>query len=96
MGLTGPAGATGPAGVSGIEYVTNSVAVGGGGSTKSGTVTVSCSASKKVIGGGGKGDRTDVNIYETQPLAGNTGWQVSAASGNSFNLTVFAICATAN
>jgi len=93
VGATGSIGPKGDNGVSGWEKKTSTLT-----NSSDKTVTVTCSADKKVLGGGGT--VTSVNnvyLYENYPSADNT-WTVSAhrASGSgSWTLTVYAICASA-
>jgi hypothetical protein len=91
----GPAGPTGPAGSVTGTYEQKTASVTNSNNTK--TLTVDCTAGKKVAGGGGSVSITtgDVSLYESRPLDADT-WLVSAAenasvSGN-WTLTVYATC----
>ncbi|HEV3484690.1 MAG TPA: hypothetical protein VG106_04740, partial [Vicinamibacterales bacterium] len=58
-------------------------------------ITVSCSAGKRVLGGGYTSTGNSVRVYVSAPTASNDGWQVNVRedSGNP-TVTVWAICAT--
>jgi hypothetical protein len=89
-GVSGPAG---PAGVSGYEIINNL-----GTLPLNGTVAViaTCSAGKRVIGGG----YVVPSVLDTAPLSrpeGNNAWRVDFKSnGGSGDASVYAICAAAS
>jgi hypothetical protein len=101
-GAAGPAGAAGAAGapgVSGLTIVVNASATSGA-DTK--TVDAVCSGGKKAIAGGGEVQGTTTNnvaIIQSDALANNTGWRLTATEtqpGALGSWTAFAeaICAT--
>jgi Collagen triple helix repeat (20 copies) len=98
-GATGPTGPAGSNGVSGYERVMGSTAsIDTGGNTAS-TVTASCPAGKKVVGGGVTATNAlGVAIGASAPTSDTT-WSVSASvgfSGTPANITAYAVCITAN
>ena len=83
-------------GVSGLEVITAATATD---SSPTKSVTATCSAGKRVIGGGARvtgAGATDVAITETYPPSTNQ-WTAFAreinAVGGSWNLGAYAICA---
>jgi hypothetical protein len=93
IGPAGPTGPPGPVGVSGYEIINNQ-----GNLPVNGTVAViaTCSAGKRVIGGGyvvpAVGDLASLSRPE-----GNNAWRVDFKSnGGSGDASVYAICATAS
>ena len=96
QGVPGPAGATGPSGLSGYEVINN---VQNGALHVGGNVDLvaTCSAGKKVLGGG----YVVPSVSDTAPLSrpepGNTAWRVSFHSnGGSGAVSVYVICAFVN
>jgi hypothetical protein len=61
------------------------------------TLTATCPAGKKVLGGGVGGNDPALNIFESRPLDDGTGWQATAKSEwwlpSSIGFDVYAICA---
>ena len=89
----GPRGAPG---VSGLEIMT---AAGATDSTTTKTVTATCTAGKRVIGGGARAIGTgtpDIAVSESYPATSNQ-WTALAreinAVGGNWTLTVYALCA---
>ena len=86
-------GPAGPSATSGYEQKTASTT----NSNNSKTLTVDCTAGKKVAGGGGSTSvmTGQIALVESRPLDADT-WLVSAAENNSvsgnWTLTVYAIC----
>jgi hypothetical protein len=93
IGPQGDPGPQGPAGgLTGSERVS---ATSAGSITDTKSMSVSCSGSKKVLGGGGITSDPSVYLYASYPQADNT-WTVSAHEtiGNpTWSVTVWAICA---
>jgi hypothetical protein len=97
-GLQGAKGDTGPPGISGYEFVSNSSAFD---STDKKSVLVTCSAGKRIVGGGTDGAAglsEPVAVRQSFPLEGAiTGWLGSAyettPTSESWSLFVYAICA---
>jgi hypothetical protein len=87
-------------GLNGHEVVQNRVVVPPGGTTD---VTVSCSAGKKVLGGGFNIETPDdVKIFASDPSDGHgnlisTGWHVMVKNSGTVarQTTVIAVCANA-
>ena len=106
IGPQGPIGLTGPAG--GLDAVERVMMVNSVAETKGvQTATASCSAGKKVIGGGyeiTRGTLVASNQYKlaldyNRPNSALTGWEVrltDSGTGQTWGLTVWAICATAS
>jgi hypothetical protein len=89
-GPAGDAGATGPAGISAYELVTNLAGFSGQGSK---TVSVSCPAGTKPLGGGYQSS-VPVNVSASVPT--ESGWTVTVnrTSGKgAYTVTVTATCA---
>jgi hypothetical protein len=89
-GPAGDAGATGPAGISAYELVTNQAGFSGQGSK---TVSVSCPAGTKPLGGGYQSS-VPVNVSASVPT--ESGWTVTVnrTSGKgAYTVTVTATCA---
>ncbi|HET9460318.1 MAG TPA: hypothetical protein VFO56_00025 [Gaiellaceae bacterium] len=100
-GPAGPAGAAGPAGppgLSGVERV-EVTSVSNSGSSKSGAMA--CPAGKRLLGGGARLNPAlpQVALQSSHPDNDNV-YRATArevvATGSSWSLTVFAICATAS
>ena len=97
-GANGATGATGPGGLSGYEQVIHQVFLTPGQFV---TVTVLCSAGKKVLGGGFDIETPDdVKVFTSEPALNgnliNNGWSVFAHNASSVNIrqvTALAICA---
>jgi hypothetical protein len=97
---TGPPGPPGPPGISGYEEKTHQVFVSAGAFTN---VSVSCSAGKKVFGGGFDIETPDdVKVFSSEPTDGSgniidNGWNafVHNAGTVTRQVTVIAVCATA-
>ena len=90
--------ATAPTGVSGLEVITATSAQD---SSTPKVVVVNCSAGKKVLGGGATatgGGASDVSVTEFYPSSAAQ-WTARAlevnATGASWRLSAYAICATA-
>jgi len=96
-GPTGPQGPAGPAGLSGREQLASETPLTAVGPKN---LTVTCSAGKKVLGGGveisGAG-RNRVTVVENKP-SGDNAWEGEAfeavATSSPWKLVVHAICAT--
>jgi hypothetical protein len=93
----GPVGPQGAPGVSGREEILAETAQN---SSSPKTVTATCTAGKKVLGGGievGGPGRNRVTVTESQP-AGESAWEAEAfealATGAAWKLEVHAICGT--
>ena len=94
---TGPPG---PPGISGYEERTHQLFVSAGAFTN---VSVSCSAGKKVLGGGYDIETPDdVKVFSSEPTDGSgniidNGWNVGVHNAGSVTrqVTVIAVCATA-
>jgi len=100
-GDKGDTGATGAAGISGWERVN---ATSGNNASDVKSVTVPCTGSKKVLGGGANtaynlAPRGQEALVKTYPSADNE-WTAEAVEvandGASWSLTVYAICANVN
>jgi hypothetical protein len=97
-GPTGPAGPAGPPGLSGLERVE---ATSVNNSTPSKTAAMACPAGKRLLGGGARVNPIlpQVAIASSYPDNDNT-YRAFArevtATGASWSLTVFAVCATAS
>jgi hypothetical protein len=96
-GAQGPAGPPGP-GVSGLERRSDASSLD---STNSKSVTATCPSGKRVLGGGARvtGDAAaNVAITESYPESALDRWiavgRESDETGNSWQLTAYAICAT--
>ena len=84
----------GSAPVSRLDYASAAVSVPAGGATAT-RGTVSCAAGLSATGGGAKmADPTNGFIVDTNPV-GKTGWEATAFSGTTQNMTVYVICAQA-
>jgi hypothetical protein len=58
------------------------------------TVTITCTAGKRVLGGGYFGNASDVTVFRSAPTDNNDGWQITARASNSGrSLTAYALCA---
>jgi hypothetical protein len=79
--------------VSGHEIRTATFTV----NNNSGSATATCTAGKKVVGGGVTHGNVDTYVQESGPNAAGTGWFVRAEKFNNGNttVTVHAICVTA-
>ena len=96
QGVPGPAGATGPSGLSGYEVINN---VQNGALQVGGNVDLvaTCSAGKKVLGGGYVVPSVSDSAPLSRPEPGNTAWRVSFHSnGGSGAVSVYVICAFVN
>jgi hypothetical protein len=88
-------GPAGPAGSATAGYEQKTASVTNSNSAK--TLTVDCTAGKKVAGGGGSTSivNGDVALFESRPLDADT-WLVSAAENDNvtgnWTLTVYATC----
>lgn len=98
-GPTGPAGAAGPPGLSGVERVEATSAVS---SSAARTMSMPCTAGKRLLGGGARlngGISDDVAIQWSYPDNDNIyrarAVEVVGTPGN-WSLTVYAVCATAS
>lgn len=89
-------GPQGPAGISGYEVVSASgspVEIAQG-LWAAGPVTATCPTGKVPLGGGGQTSTLDVRLSESFP-DGNNGWRAAAnAPHGSWQLNVYAICAS--
>ena len=84
----------GSAPVSRLEYLSAVVSVPGGSSTAT-RGTVSCPNGLNPTGGGAKlADPNNGFLLDTNPV-GKTGWEATAGSGTTQNMTVYVICAQA-
>jgi hypothetical protein len=101
QGPAGPTGAAGTPGLSGVEYITAAVSIP---TDHFDSVTASCSNGKKVIAGGfeqptgNSSHGGSIEIHESFPTVGRTGWTAQGYNGLAFftgdsTLTVYAICA---
>jgi hypothetical protein len=95
-----PAGPTGPQGAPGVSGREEIMAETAQSSSSPKTVTATCPAGKKVLGGGievGGPGRSRVTVTESQP-AGDSGWEAEAfealATGAAWKLEAHAICGT--
>lgn len=94
-----PAGPTGPQGAPGVSGREEILAETAQNSASPKTVTATCPAGKKVLGGGievGGPGRNRVTATESQPV-GESGWEAEAfeavATGATWKLEAHAICA---
>lgn len=96
-GQEGPAGVAGEDGFSGYGVVTQAGAVAGGGT---GLVVATCSAGKKVLGGGWWANpQTHVLVARSRPNGTATAWEVSVLNEHptvAITFNVYAICALAS
>ena len=95
-GDKGDTGATGPAGISAWEIVS---ATSSNDSTSPKTITMSCTGSKKLLGGGASISLTDgeVMLLYSYPSAAGHVWNAKADESEStsekWTITAYAICA---
>jgi len=100
QGPTGPQGLAGTNGVSGLEIV--NVPSGALNSDTEKSVTATCPAGKKVVGGGGYaigllGFPDDIGLVASYPVNNGTGWRVVAREINAYAggwlARAYAVCA---
>jgi hypothetical protein len=90
QGAAGPAGPAGPVGTPTVTVHPQAFSLGGEGAA---TVTASCSAGQKAVGGGFTSNG-DVFNEDTAPTAQDDGWSIFLinAGDSSAQGTVYAIC----
>lgn len=61
------------------------------------TITVQCPAGKKALGGGFGGTESNLQVFESRPMADGSGWQISAKSAwilpSSIQADAYVVCA---
>ena len=97
-GPTGPAGPAGPAGLSAVERVEFTSVVN---STTTRTAAITCPAGKRLLGGGARVDPSVGGVAIQQSFPDNDNVYRAAAreivaTGLTWSLTVFAVCAVAS
>ncbi len=96
-GPAGAAGAAGAPGVSGLQVVADTTATD---SSSPKSVTASCPAGKRAVGGGGAllTNSGPLAIRQSVPTANDNGWTATAAEtaayGGGWALRAYALCAT--
>jgi hypothetical protein len=99
QGLKGDQGVKGDAGAGGVinwEFVTQQASVAGAAQTET-TVTATCPAGKKVLGGGFSGGAQRATPVVSRPTPSGNGWSVTfynQSSVSAYTVEAFASCAT--